>query len=470
MSVQWEQVAILFIIISVVFVIIIENRHPVKTLAWCMILTFIPVFGVILYILFGMNTTHRRLIKSADQAILKGRTAEVQSDEIVEKVPAEYETIVGMMRNANKAFPLSGNKVEIFTEFRSMSDSLVEDIENAKHHVHVLFFKFENDSEGRRIADAMIRKAKEGLDVRFLYDDAANLAVSPFFYRKMRKGGVQVQSFIRIVLPILSQDYNFRNHRKLVVVDGKIGYMGGMNIAKRYAVGLKWGKWRDTHMRITGPAVSELQTAFLTDWQFVSHKLPPLEGLYPYNPPCGDTMMQVVTAGPLDRWNIIMQGFMRAIAQSRRYIYIQSPYFIPTEPIVRALQNAALGGVDVRIMIPYRGDRGVIPALASRSYVKEALEAGVKVFFYQKGYMHAKTMVCDDSFVTIGSTNFDFRSFEQDFEINAFMYDPSLAVTYRDIFLRDQEACEQTDLESWMKRPMWYRIKESFARIFSPLL
>jgi cardiolipin synthase len=181
-------------------------------------------------------------------------------------------------------------------------------------------------------------------------------------------------------------------------------------------------------------------------------------------------MMQIVTAGPLDRWNIIMQGFMRAIAQSRRYVYIQSPYFIPTEPVLRALQNAALGGVDVRIMIPYRGDRGVIPALASRSYVKEALEAGINIYFYQKGYMHAKTMVCDDNFVTIGSTNFDFRSFEQDFEINAFMYDPSLAVEYRNIFIQDQEACDKPELDSWLSRPLWERFKESFARIFSPLL
>ena len=460
----------LFVIASVVFVIIIENRHPVKTLAWCMILAFIPIFGVILYILFGMNTTHRRLIKNSDQAMLKGMTSEIQADEIPIDLPENHQALIGMMRTANKSIPLNGNKVVVYTDYRNMADSLVEDIENAKHHVHVLFFKFENDSEGEKIADAMIRKAKEGLDVRFLYDDVANLTVSSRFYRKMRKGGVQVQSFIRIIFPILSQDYNFRNHRKLVVIDGKIGYMGGMNIAKRYAVGLKWGKWRDTHMRITGPAVSELQTAFLTDWQFVSHKMPSLDGLYPYNPPCGNTMMQVVTAGPLDRWNVIMQGFMRAISQSRRYVYIQSPYFIPTEPVLRALQNAALGGVDVRIMIPYRGDRGVLPALASRSYVKEALEAGVKIYFYNKGYLHAKTMVCDDNFVTIGSTNFDFRSFEQDFEINAFIYDASLAEEYRDIFIKDQEVCTLADIDSWANRPMWERIKESFARIFSPLL
>ena len=192
MEFQWEQLITLLIIFSVVFVIIIENRHPVKTLAWCMILAFIPVFGVVLYILFGMNTTHRRLIKSADQAILKGRTADVQADEVAETLPAEHEALIGMMRNANKAFPLSGNKVEVYTDFRSMADDLVADIENARHHVPVLFFKFENDSEGKRIAKAMIRKAKEGLDVRFLYDDVANLTVSSRFYRKMKKGGVTI--------------------------------------------------------------------------------------------------------------------------------------------------------------------------------------------------------------------------------------------------------------------------------------
>ena len=290
------------------------------------------------------------------------------------------------------------------------------------------------------------------------------------FYRRLRKHGIQVRGFIRIFLPFLSRDYNSRNHRKVVVIDGNVGYMGGMNIAQRYADGLKWGVWRDTHMRITGPAVSELQTSFLTDWKFTKGDDTDLDLMYPYNPPCGNTLMQIVSGGAMDRWNIMMQAYMTAIAGSRRYAYLQSPYFIPPEPLMRVLQNAALSGVDVRVMIPYRGDKGILPPWASRSYINDALAAGIKVYLHRKGYMHAKTLVIDDSMVSIGSTNIDFRGFEQDFEINAFMYDETLACQQRDIFLADQNDSELVTVEAWEKRPRMDRIKESFARVFSQVL
>lgn len=470
MQLTWNHIILLVIILGMIFVIISENRHPVKTLAWCMILIFLPVAGILLYILFGMDSRNRRQIRQDELLLLKNMTARIQKDEIADCSSHEHAGLAGMLENANMAFPLIGNKVEIFTDFGSMYDSLLHDVESAVHHIHILFFKFEADRTGRRLADALIRKAGEGVDVRLIYDDAANLGVSKRFFRRMQKAGIQVESFIRIHLPILSRDYNSRNHRKIVVIDAKCGYMGGMNIADRYDKGLKWGIWRDTHMKITGPAVSEMQTSFLTDWKFTSGQVPDTSGLYAYNPPCGDTLMQIVTGGPMDRWNIVMQGFMTAIAQARRYVYMQSPYFIPPEPMLRVLQNSALGGVDVRIMIPYRGDKGILPPLASFSYVKEALESGIRIYLYQKGYMHAKTIVCDDSFLSIGSTNIDFRGYEQDFELNAFIYDRELATRQKDIFLADMQECRQVTLEEWQKRPLARRAMESFARMFSPLL
>lgn len=375
-----------------------------------------------------------------------------------------------MLQKANRSYPLSGNNVEIMTDFTTMSDRLVADIERAQHNINILFFKFEDDAAGRRIADALISKSKEGVQIRLIYDAAGNIMVPRRFYRRLRKHGIQVRGFIRIFLPLLSRDYNSRNHRKVVVIDGNVGYMGGMNIAQRYADGLKWGIWRDTHMRITGPAVSELQTSFLTDWKFTKGDDTDLDLMYPYNPPCGNTLMQIVSGGAMDRWNIMMQAYMTAIAGSRRYAYLQSPYFIPPEPLMRVLQNAALSGVDVRVMIPYRGDKGILPPWASRSYINDALAAGIKVYLYRKGYMHAKTLVIDDSMVSIGSTNIDFRGFEQDFEINAFMYDETLACQQRDIFLADQNDSELVTVEAWEKRPRMDRIKESFARVFSQVL
>lgn len=470
MEVTLKYVVLLILILGTILVIVSENRNPVKTIAWCMVLIFLPVIGLTLYILFGMDSRHRRQIKEEDLSRLKGITEIIQGDDIVSEMPARHKPLAEMLCKMNGAFLLGGNDVEIMTDFGTMADRLVSDIEGARHHINMLFFKFEDDAAGRRIADALIRKAEEGVQVRLIYDDAGNLTVPRKFYRRLKKHGIQVRGFIRIFLPILSRDYNSRNHRKIVVIDGKVGYMGGMNIAQRYAEGLKWGIWRDTHIRITGPAVSELQTSFLTDWKFTKGEEPDLERMYPYNPPCGNTLMQIVTGGPMDKWNVMMQAYMTAIASARSHAYLQSPYFIPPEPVMKALQNAALSGVDVRVMIPYRGDKGVLPPWASRSYVKEALNAGIKIYLYRKGYMHAKTMVIDDSLVTIGSTNIDFRGFEQDFEINAFLYDEKLAVLQREIFLDDQNEAELIDPLEWDKRPFIDKAKESLARIFSPVL
>ncbi len=467
---SWNYIIVAIIILGTIFIIISENRNPVKTIAWCLILIFIPILGIILYILFGMDNRHRRLIKEEDYQRLKGRTASIQKGDICTNPPEKYQLLIQLMSQVNNAFPLNGNKVEILTDFSTMSDKLIQDISKAKYNINLLFFKFENDAAGNRVADALIAKAAEGVEVRLVYDAVGNITVPRRFYRKLKKNGIQVKSFIKVYLPFLSRYYNSRNHRKVVVIDGNVGYMGGMNIAQRYAEGLKWGVWRDTHLRITGPAVSELQTSFLVDWKFSSRKKVDLESMYPYNPPCGDSLMQIVTGGAMDKWNNIMQGYMKVISRSSKYIYIQSPYFIPPEPIMKVLQNAALSGVDVRIMMPYRGDRGILPPWASRSYIQEALEAGIKVYLYRKGYMHAKTLVCDDDFVTIGSTNIDSRGFELDFEINAFIYDEKLAKEQKNIFLADQEDSELLNLEEWKKRPIRDKIRESFARIFSPLL
>ena len=303
-----KYIFILTVVLGTILVIITENRNPVKTIAWCLALIFMPFIGIILYILFGMDNRHRRLIRKEEYDRLKGMTKTIQSDDIVSDIPDRHKPLARMLYKANRAYPLSGNDVEIMTDFITMSDRLVTDIENARHHINILFFKFEDDIAGRKVADALIRKAEEGVQVRLIYDEAGNMMVPRRFYSRLRENGIQVRGFIRIFLPILSRDYNSRNHRKVVVIDGKVGYM------------------------------------------------------------------------------------------------------------------------------------------------------------------HAKTLVIDDSFVTIGSTNIDFRGFEQDFEINAFIYDSDMADQQRDIFIRDQKDCEEVIPEEWEKRPRIEKAKESFARIFSQVL
>lgn len=466
----WKYIFVLTIILGTILVIISENRDSVKAIAWCMVLVFMPIVGLVLYILFGMDNRHRRQIKDEELCALKEITEKIHNAEIVDPSSVHHSNLAQMLNATNRSHLLNGNKVDIQTDFKTMSDCLLRDIESANHNINVLFFKFEDDRAGKKLRNALIKKAAEGVDVRVIYDAVGNITVSRRFYRYMKKHGIKVRPFLRLYLPILSRDYNSRNHRKVVVIDGRIGYMGGMNIAQRYADGLKWGIWRDTHIRITGPAVSELQTSFLTDWKFTKGDECRLDDMYPYNPPCGNSVMQIVTGGPMDKWNIMLQAYMTAIANAREYAYMQSPYFIPPEPLMKALQNAALSGVDVRIMIPYRGDKGILPPWASRSYMKDALMAGIKFFFYRKGYMHAKTLVIDDDLVTIGSTNIDFRGFEQDFEINAFMYDEGLAAIQKSIFLEDMKDCVQVHLENWEKRSRIDKAKESFARIFSQVL
>ncbi len=463
----WVRILEIIIVLSLVLVILSDNKKPVHTLLWLIVVIVFPIVGLVLYYLLGKEHRHRRLISPERLASYKRRTMEMNG-KFVSAPAGRYADIASIAETMNQSICFTGNEVKLYTAFFPMIDDLLQDINSAEDHIHFQFFKFEDDSVGRLVSEALVRKARQGITVRVQYDDAANY-FRKGFYRRMRKGGVEVQPFIRIYLPFLSDTSNFRNHRKVVVIDGKIGYLGGMNIAERYGKGLKWGIWRDDHMRVTGPAVAEMQTSFLTDWQFSRKQFVDGNRYYPPIESSGFVTMQILTAGPFDEWRVIMQGIIRAITRSQRYVYIQTPYFIPTEPFMLALRNAALAGIDVRVMMPYRGDAGNMVMLASMSYIEEALSAGVRIEFYRKGFMHSKTIVSDDAFVTVGSSNVDIRSYELDFEINAFIYDEDLAIKTRDIFLNDEKDSEMLTYAKWSQRPRLHKFGESIARIFSPL-
>lgn len=465
----WLDILLGLIVLSTVTLVITQNRHPVKTLAWMMVLIFLPVIGLVLYFFFGIDNKHRRLISDRDLKSLKARTVSMYGIAPDESCDERDGDLVNQLKATNMAIPLAGNDLRVYTDFDSMFSDMLDDMRSARDHIHFEFFKIEDDPVGREVEKIFIAKVREGVEVRVQYDDAANLGRGRFFER-MRSEGVEVQPFLKVRLPFISSDTNYRNHRKLVVIDGRVGYMGGMNIAERYSTGIRRGVWRDTHIRVEGPAVSEMQTAFAVDWQFSSHFLLDGERYYPRLGTAGPVTMQVATSGPMDEWRVIMQGMVQMIASSREYVYVQSPYLVPTEPVLVALRNAALSGVDVRVMIPYRGDKGVLVPLASRSYVKDLTDAGGKVYFYSGGYMHSKTIVCDDRVSTIGSTNMDVRSYEQDFEINAFIYDRDVAVRLREAFMEDQQKAWLVDPVKWASRPWIKRYIESLARLLSPLL
>ncbi|MBQ9661490.1 MAG: cardiolipin synthase [Bacteroidales bacterium] len=456
------------VLLSVIILEIAENGKPIHTLAWILVLIFLPGIGLVLYFYFGRDRKNRRMVSAEDLDRLQGLSSRACAERICREFPDSQRNLITLLHTANQALPVSGNDVRVYTDFPSMYSDLLADLESAQHHIHFQFFKFEDDETGRRAEEILARKAQEGVEVRLQIDDLANLTRRKF-YRRMGKKGVLVEPFFRVRLLLLSSDTNYRNHRKNVVIDGRIGYTGGMNIAKRYATGILSGIWRDTHIRVTGPVVAELQTAFLVDWKFSTKQLLDNPVYYPSVPAEGDLLMQIATSGPMGEFRVIMQAMLRMLTQARNFIYIQTPYFIPNEPVLYALRNAALSGVDVRLMLPARGDFFLV-TWASRSYIKEILDAGVKVCYYDKGFMHAKTIVADDEVVSIGSTNLDIRSFEQDFEINAFIYDRAMAVRMRKIFELDEQDGHYVDPQSWKSRPALTRFEESFARLFSPLL
>lgn len=456
-------------IIGTIVVVILDNRNPVKTMAWILILMFVPIVGLIFYFFFGRSQRRERIIgkKSYGRLLKKPMAEYLAQDPSV--VPEEYARLIQLFQHTNQAFPFDGNRVEVYTGGYSMLQALVRELQKAKQHIHLEFYIFEDDAIGRLVRDVLIEKACQGVEVRVIYDDVGCWHVPNRFYEEMRDAGIEVRSFLKVRFPLFTSKVNYRNHRKIVVIDGRVGFVGGMNLAERYMKGFSWGIWRDTHLLLEGKAVHGLQTAFLLDWYFVDRTLITASRYFSKVEMCGNSLVQVVTSEPIGRWKEIMQGLTMAISNSRKYFYIQTPYFLPTEQILAAMQIAALAGVDVRLMLPEKADNR-ITHMGSCSYLADVLHAGVKVYFYKKGFLHSKLMVSDDMLSTVGSTNIDFRSFEHNFEVNAFIYDMETALQMREIFLEDQRECTQIFLKNWIKRSWRRKAVESVVRLLAPLL
>ena len=464
-------VSLLFILAVVVtiVVVVLDNRNPFKTLAWVLVLAFLPVVGLVFYFFFGRNTRRERLIsKKGYERLSKYPMMEFQQQESF-RVPEGQYQLMTFEQRVNNALPFEGNEVLVHTDGYSMISALIKAIANARHHIHLEFYIFQNDAVGRLLRDMLMDKAREGVEVRVLYDDVGCWKVPFHFFDGMRGEGIEARAFLKVRFPRFTSKVNYRNHRKIVVIDGRIGFVGGMNIAERYLKGVSWGVWKDAMMEIRGKAVYGLQTAFLTDWYATDHSLITSSRYYPEMNNTGESLVQIVTSDPIGKWRDIMQGILIAIASSRKYIYIQTPYLLPTESILIALKTAALAGVDVRIMIPERSDTRMVH-YATMSYLDELMEAGIKIYRFKKGFLHTKMMVCDGVFSTLGSTNMDFRSFEHNFEVNAFMYDACSAKMLRGIFLSDQKDAELLRLKEWRLRPWSQKVLESVIRLFAPLL
>ena len=450
--------------------LLMDNRSPSTTLAWLLVLSFLPYVGIVIYFFFGENTRKKRIIskKSLDQLSRRSMLSYVEQKDL--NVPDDTQTLTRLFFNQNYALPFRNNQVEVFTSGYEFIAALLQTIGRAQSHIHLTTYIFEDDPLGRLVADALIEKARQGVEVRVIYDAVGNWRVPSRFFERLREEGVDTHAFMPVRFPAFTRRINYRNHRKICVVDGHTGFIGGMNIALRYVKGQNGTPWRDTHLMIKGSGVYGLQCAFLVDWYFVDGTLISNKNYYPAMPwhPGNNCIAQVVTSSPLSPWPEMMQGYTKVILQARRYVYIETPYFLPTEPVLTALQTSAQAGVDVRLMIPYEPDSRIV-GLAGRSFVSEAAEAGVKVYYYKEGFNHSKLLVVDDKLCSCGSTNVDFRSFENNFEANVFFYDETLTVRMRKVFEDDITRCvgddEVIDDPSFLSR-----ITASVARLFSPLL
>lgn len=469
---------LLLTIIVMVVVVILENKDPVKTIAWILVLFLIPIGGVILYIYLGRNPRKRKMINEKafsdsisfdlmvrNQLILLNDKKFIKDQRLT-----PMRNMMRMLLNNSKALITQYNQVRILNNGRQTFGSIIYELENARDHIHFEFYIIEDDQIGNRIKDILIRKARAGVAVKLIYDDVGSWSLSRRYVRELTSVGVEVHSFMPVKTYAFANKVNYRLHRKIIVVDGRVGFVGGINVADRYLRGLgNHTQWRDTHLRLEGESVRSLQAIFLMDWSFVSGAFENQPRYFPENTIQQRRLVQIVASGPDSDWESIMQAYFSAIATARQYVYISTPYFLPNESIMTALRTAALSGVDVRILMPEKNDSWLV-GMSSRSYIKELLQAGVAIYLYMKGFTHSKLMMVDDIFASVGTANMDIRSFNQDFEVNALIYNPDETIKLKQDFEEDLKYSKQLDLEEWGSRPWHQKAQESVARIFSPLL
>ncbi len=405
--------------VSIIVVVLSENRNPVKSLAWVTVLLLLPMVGIILYLFFGRNIQNTRKLSRRNRRRLKKKEAIPQVDMRQIDISAESRQQIDLGKALTGAPFYPGNEVTVYTCGADKFADMKADLAAARKYINLEYYIFENDLIGNEIADILIDRSLAGITVRVIYDHVGSFTVKNRFFKRMRSAGIQVFPFFEVTFPQLGTRINWRNHRKLCVIDGQVGYLGGMNIADRYIDGgKKFASWRDTHVRIQGPVVAALQYSFAVDWHFMGQPLIE-EAVLAAPARHGSVAAQLLTSGPTSQWSSIALMFHKAISNARKRVYIQTPYFLPTDTLLKDLTTAALAKVDVRVMIPEHSDSKLLD-YASASYVTECLRAGVKFYFYKTGMLHSKVIIIDDEFVTIGSTNFDFRSFEHNFEGNLF--------------------------------------------------
>jgi cardiolipin synthase len=455
---------------SVAVVIILQRRSATATLAWLFALIFLPVIGLVIYRIIGpLRLERKRIKRNANRRVVKEALAALAAIEDVNSVEHMQLARVGM--ELGEASPLRANEIEVYLDGDSCYAGILAAINAAVHHIHIEYYIWEPDQIGCELRDALIARRKAGVDVRLVLDWTGSNQLKKKFLTPLREAGIDLAWFNPVRLRSLRlRRPDFRTHRKIVVCDGRVGFTGGMNITDSQSASRCKDYYRDTHMRMTGAAVWPLQRMFVEDWYFAAGTLCPIDAdTFPAQDQGGDHVVQILGSGPDSAAFAIHKALFTAINQATDRLWITTPYFVPDDALLMALTSAGLRDVDVRLIIPKRGDSRLVD-LAARSYLPELLTAKVRVFEYEARFIHAKTMLCDDDVAIIGTANLDNRSFRLNFEDIAIAYGKKVNEDLAKAFRDDLKSCRELTTHDIDKLPLKTRFGRAAARLLSPLL
>lgn len=471
-----------FVVLNTLLAIIIitlERRNPTTALAWLFFMVLFPGFGFFFFVLLSQNLTRKKIFKyTQDESEIYASVLIRQKELLLQnrlKFNDEstyyWSDLILYHNNLSESFYSQNNHIELIYDGDSKFNLLMDDIKKAKDHIHIEYYIVKNDSLSNKLFNLLIEKAAEGVHVRILLDDFGCRSIPLAKINDMRKKGLEIHRFFPSQIRPINFKANYRNHRKIAIIDGQIGYTGGYNVGNEYInLSKRFGHWRDTHLRIQGDAVAGLQLRFLMDYRSASNEKVTLLDHYLGRPKYrGNSGIQIVSSGPDSQSEQIKQGFIKMISKARHYILIQSPYFVPDESILEALKIAVGSGVEISIIIPNKPDHPFV-YWATYSYIGELLAYNINVYTYEAGFIHSKVIVVDDEVSSVGTCNFDIRSFRLNFEVNAFIYDDVVAKNLRKQFFQDINQCNPLTYEKYKKRSLLIKSKEAFSRLFSPVL
>lgn len=459
-------ISYLLIAIGIVISLLVNGVRPSKTLAWLLAIFTIPVGGILLYLMIGRNRRRYKLLPS------QNKIAPIRIEDVsrLARIPQKHHKIARLIEKNSGFPPTANNTLMYLKDGKTTFESIFAAMENATSFIHLQYYIFEEGQLADRLLDLFAKKIKEGVTIRLIYDGVGSFSLSRSYLNKLKTIGVEVFPFLPFKFGRFLISLNYRNHRKIIVVDDRFAFTGGINISDKYLKGDPvLGNWHDMHLKVEGEAAGHLNHVFLMDWQLVGGQSIGSQNGTAYAEKDKKSVVQIVASGPDDDFAAIEQAYFSIINDARDYVYVTNPYVIPGNAILAALETAALSGVDVRLLLSEKNDSKLVN-WSVRSYFERLLRAGVKIYLFPYGFLHSKIMISDDGIASIGTANIDIRSFEQNYEVNAIVYDSKFTKELKEDFLSDSRKSNQLTYEVHQKRPWLDKLKEGVAKVFSPVL